>query len=94
MVPRRLVNAEDLDLVHLSASLDDAVTIIERHKKKFDSARELLILNRRRAERAEKDPPSAVLPGEVRLRETEGEDPAEAESLQGIGVDSAAGEDE
>lgn len=62
MVPRKLVNAEDLDLAHISSSLDDAVQIIERHKKKFDTARERLIVERRRAERAKKDPPSAVEP--------------------------------
>jgi uncharacterized protein (TIGR00730 family) len=62
MVPRKLVDAGDLDLVHISSSLDDAVAIIERHKQKFDSARERLILESRRAERAEKDPPPAVGP--------------------------------
>lgn len=62
MVPRRLVNAEDLDLVHVCASLDEAVSIIEKHKQKFDTSRERLILERRRAERAEMDPPSAVEP--------------------------------
>ena len=75
MVPRRLVNAEDLDLVHLSTSLEDAVALVERHKKKFDSAREHLILERRRAERAEKDPPPAVQPP---LADAEAEDDDEA----------------
>ena len=65
MVPRRLVNAEDLDLVHLSPSLDEAVVRIERHKAKFDKARELVILERRRAERVEKDPTPAVPAGAV-----------------------------
>lgn len=65
MVPRKLVNSEDLDLVHLSTSLDEAVALVERHKQKFDSARELLILERRRAERAEKDPTPAVAPPEA-----------------------------
>lgn len=60
MVPRRLMNPEDLDLVHISPSLDDAVARIERHKQKFDKARELVILEKRRSERAEKDPPPAV----------------------------------
>lgn len=62
MVPRKLVNREDLDLVHLSMSIDDTIELIDRHKQKFDSAREMLILERRRAERAEQDPPSAVEP--------------------------------
>jgi uncharacterized protein (TIGR00730 family) len=62
MVPRRLVNAEDLDLVHLATSVDEAIALIDRHKQKFDSAREMLILERRRAERAEQDPPPAVVP--------------------------------
>ena len=65
MVPRKLVNSEDLDLVHLSTSLDEAVALVERHKQKFDSARELLSLERRRAERAEKDPNPAVAPPEA-----------------------------
>ncbi len=60
MVPRRLMNPEDLDLVHISTSLDDAVARIDRHKQKFDKARELVILEKRRAERAEKDPPPAI----------------------------------
>ena len=60
MVPRKLVNPEDLDLVRLSPSIDEAVAIIEAHKLKFDAAREMLILEARRAARAEKDPPPAV----------------------------------
>ena len=60
MVPRKLVNPEDLDLVRLSPSIDQAVSIIEAHKVKFDAAREMLILEARRAARAEKDPPPAV----------------------------------
>lgn len=60
MVPRKLVNAEDLDLVRLSPSIDEAVGIIEAHKLKFDASREMLILEARRAARAEKDPPPAV----------------------------------
>ncbi|MDQ6893373.1 MAG: LOG family protein [Acidobacteriota bacterium] len=62
MVPRKLVNREDLDLVHLSTSIDDSIAMIERHKQKFDSAREMLILERRRADRAEQDPTPAVVP--------------------------------
>ena len=38
----------------------EAVSIIEAHKLKFDAAREMLILEARRAVRAEKDPPPAV----------------------------------
>lgn len=64
MVPRHLVNAEDLGLVHLSSTIDAAVKIIERHKERFDAAREMLILERRRAARAEKDPAAAVAPVE------------------------------
>jgi uncharacterized protein (TIGR00730 family) len=52
MVPRKLINAEDLDLVHLVSSIEEAATWIERHKEKFDQAREKLILERRRAARA------------------------------------------
>jgi len=52
MVPRKLINAEDLDLVHLVGSIEEAATWIERHKEKFDQAREKLILERRRAARA------------------------------------------
>jgi uncharacterized protein (TIGR00730 family) len=69
MVPRRLVNAEDLDLVRLSPSIDEAVSIIEAHKVKFDAAREMLILEARRAERAEKDPPPAVENGAKAVRQ-------------------------
>ena len=47
MVPRKLVNPEDLDLVRLSTSLDESVSIIEAHKVKFDAAREMLILEAR-----------------------------------------------
>ncbi len=56
MVPRKLINAEDLDLVHLVGSIEEATTWIERHKEKFDQAREKLILERRRAARALADP--------------------------------------
>ena len=52
--------AEDLDLVHLSMTIDDAIAMIDRHKQKFDAAREMLILERRRAARAEQDPPPAT----------------------------------
>jgi uncharacterized protein (TIGR00730 family) len=62
MAPRKLVNPEDLDLVHLSTSVEEVAGIIEAHKQKFDQARELLILERRRAERAAKDVPPAVEP--------------------------------
>lgn len=62
MIPRQLVNPEDLDLVYLSPSIDEAVSSIARHKEKFDAAREMLILERRRAERARDDPPPAVEP--------------------------------
>src|SRR5215470_8874903 len=48
MVPRQLVNEPDVDLVRLSPSLDEAVSIIEAHKLKFDAAREMLILEARR----------------------------------------------
>jgi uncharacterized protein (TIGR00730 family) len=63
MVPRKLVDPEDLDLVRLPSSVDEAVKIIKAHKVKFDAARELLILEARRAARAEKDPPSVVEDG-------------------------------
>ena len=62
MVPRELINGEDLDLVHTVVTIEEAVSWIERHKEKFDQARERLILERRRAERARSDPPSAVSP--------------------------------
>ena len=65
MVPRKLINPEDVDLVRLSPSIDEAVAIIEAHKVKFDAAREMLILEARRAARAEKDPPPAVESGET-----------------------------
>lgn len=68
MVPRHLVNPEDVDLVHLSTSIEDAVKIIEGHKQKFDAAREMLILERRRAARAEKDGEPAVAPIEPAAR--------------------------
>jgi uncharacterized protein (TIGR00730 family) len=64
MVPRRLVNAEDLELVRLTTEVDEVVAIIAKHKEKFDAAREMLILERRRAARAKEDPPPAVEPGE------------------------------
>ena len=64
MVPRRLVNAEDLELVHVTTTIDDVVAIIAKHKEKFDAAREMLILERRRAARAKDDPPPAVEPVE------------------------------
>ena len=60
MVPRRLVNEEDLDLARLVDSIEEAAVVIEEHKKKFDQAREKLILERRRSVRAENDPPPAV----------------------------------
>src|SRR5262245_40577852 len=63
MAPRRLVNEPDLDLVRLVHSIEEAALVIESHKKKFDQARERLILERRRAARAEKDPPPAVPAG-------------------------------
>lgn len=56
MVSRELVNANDLDLITLAPSIDEAVTMIERHKEKFDAAREQFILERRRASRAENAP--------------------------------------
>lgn len=68
MVPRKLVNPEDLDLVRLSPSIDEAAAIIEAHKLRFDAAREMLILEARRAARAEKDQPPAVENGEKAAR--------------------------
>ena len=62
MVPRGLVNPEDLDLVKISGSVEEVVGIVEQHKQKFDAAREMFILERRRAARAEQDPPPAVVP--------------------------------
>ena len=58
MVTRSLLDPADLDLVTLAPSIDEAVAIIERHKEKFDAAREQYILERRRAARAEAAPPS------------------------------------
>jgi uncharacterized protein (TIGR00730 family) len=62
MVPRGLINAEDLDLVLLARSTEEGVAWIERHKEKFDQARERLILERRRAARAEDTPAPVVSP--------------------------------
>jgi len=56
MVPRRLVDAQDLELVHQTDSIEEAVSIIARHKEKFDSMREMLILEKRRAARARQAP--------------------------------------
>ena len=58
MLSRQLLNAEDLNLVTLAPSIDEAVEKIERHKRKFDAAREQIILERRRAERAASAPPA------------------------------------
>ncbi len=60
MVSRQLVNEPDLDLVYPVSSMDEAVGIIERHKEKFDAARVQIILERRRALRAETSPPAVV----------------------------------
>jgi uncharacterized protein (TIGR00730 family) len=68
MVPRQLVNEADLDLVRLVHSNEEAALVIEQHKKRFDQARERLILERRRADRAEKDPPPAVENGAKAVR--------------------------
>jgi hypothetical protein len=57
MVSRQLVDDADLDLVQLTDSIDTAVHLIERHKLKFDAAREQIILERKRAARAEQGPP-------------------------------------
>ena len=62
MVSRTLVNERDLDLVYPVTTAEEAVGIIERHKGKFDAAREKIILERRRAYRAEKSPYSVVEP--------------------------------
>jgi len=62
MVPRGLINEPDLDLVQPVESVAEAAAIIERHKTKFDQARELFILEKRRAERAVKDVPPVVAP--------------------------------
>ena len=58
MVSRSLMDPADLDLVTLAPSIDEAVALIERHKERFDAAREQFILERRRAARAEAGPPS------------------------------------
>lgn len=58
MVSRSLMDPADLELVTLAPSIDEAVALIERHKEKFDAAREQFILERRRAARAEAGPPS------------------------------------
>jgi uncharacterized protein (TIGR00730 family) len=62
MASRQLVNPEDLQLVHQTNSIDVAVSLIEEHKKKFDAARELLILERRRASRAVHAPDPSPAP--------------------------------
>jgi uncharacterized protein (TIGR00730 family) len=62
MIPRRLINPEDLELVYLCSAIDEVVGVIEKHKEKFDAAREMLILERRRAARAKEDPPPAIEP--------------------------------
>jgi uncharacterized protein (TIGR00730 family) len=62
MVPRRLINEPDLDLVQPVGSIAEAAALIERHKGIFDQARERFILERRRAVRAEKDVPPVVAP--------------------------------
>jgi len=62
IVPRGLINAPDLDLVQPVETIAEAASVIEKHKAVFDLAREQFILERRRAARAEKDPPSAVVP--------------------------------
>jgi predicted Rossmann-fold nucleotide-binding protein len=61
MVSRSLMNANDLELVSLAPSIDQAIAQIERHKVRFDAAREQIILERRRAARAE-DAPASVEP--------------------------------
>ena len=58
MVSRRLMDAGDLELVSLATSIDQAIERIERHKERFDAAREQIILERRRASRAESAVPS------------------------------------
>ena len=58
MVSRQLLDANDLDLVTLAPSIEKAVEAIERHKSKFDATREQIILERRRAARAENAPPA------------------------------------
>jgi uncharacterized protein (TIGR00730 family) len=58
MISRSLMDPSDLDLVSLAPSIDEAVALIERHKERFDAAREQFILERRRSARAEAGPPS------------------------------------
>src|SRR6266496_3580937 len=58
MVSRRLMDANDLELVSLATSIDQAIARIEQHKEKFDAAREQIILARRLASRAESAVPS------------------------------------
>ena len=62
VVPRRLINEPDLDLVQPVETISEAATLIERHKRTFDEARERFILERRRAARAEKEPPAVAAP--------------------------------
>ena len=62
MVPRKLVNPEDLELVRLTTEVDEVVEIIRKHKESFDAAREMLILERRRAARAKDNPSPAIEP--------------------------------
>jgi hypothetical protein len=64
MASRALVDPDDLKLVHMADNVDTAVALIEEHKKKFDAARELLILERRRASRAAHAPDPAQKPEE------------------------------
>ena len=40
VVPRRLINEPDLDLVQPVETIGDAAALIERHKRTFDEARE------------------------------------------------------
>ena len=62
VVPRRLINEPDLDLVQPVETIAEAAAIVERHKAVFDQAREQFILEKRRAERALKDQPSPAVP--------------------------------
>jgi predicted Rossmann-fold nucleotide-binding protein len=62
IVPRGLINEPDLDLVQSVNTISEAAAIIERHKAVFDQAREKFILEKRRAERVERDPSPAVVP--------------------------------
>ena len=64
IVPKGLINEADLDLVQSVTSIADAAARIERHKAIFDQAREKFILEKRRAQRAEQDPPPVVVPSE------------------------------